>query len=506
MFQKNFLAPLSLPVRLAILVAGTTLPLIGFAGALTYQHYLEAQQNATHRVEQFTRGVQQVVDREMNGIVAGLNVLASSPALEDGDFESFRKIADAFLGRFPDHPLIVIGNRQGQIVFNSGRPPGAKLATRTERPGRGSVFKTGLPAFSSLFNGALTERKIVTVTVPVYRQGKVLYDLSFNPPQQIFQRIIEQQKPSDDWTIAIFDQNGVNFARVPNPSQTIGKSAAPSLLRVIFSRPEGHARTVSLEGVPLITAFARSPLTGWIVAAGIAQSTLTAPALRGFMLTAAIGALMLVIGLSFAVRMAARIARGETLHGLLINELNHRVKNTLATVQSLAAQTFRGSGDAEAKAKFNARLASLGRTHDILSARKWDRADIREVVDATLEPFAAANPKRISLAGPELPLSSRSVVMLSMVLHELATNAAKYGALSTNRGRVRVDWRTVNGGGETRVKLDWRETGGPAVVKPARNGFGSTLIEKGFAAQLQGRADLHFETEGVACSLEFPVQ
>ena len=505
MFPKFILRPLSLPVRLVILVAGTTLPLIGFAGALTYQHYLEAQQNAVSRVEGFTRGVRLVLDREMNGIVAGLTVLASSPSLETGDFEAFRTVAVAFLARFPGHPLIVIGDRAGQIVFNSGVPAGVKLPMRTERPDRDLVFRTGKPAFSSLFYGSLTNRQIVTVTVPVFRGSKVIYDLSFNPPQEIFQKIIDQQKPSTDWTIAIFDQYGVNFARVPNPAGTVGKSAAPSLLRVMFSRPEGHARTVSLEGVPLITAFSRSQLTGWIAAAGIAESTLTAPALRNVVLTASIGAVMLVIGLAFAVRMATRIARGETLHALLINELNHRVKNTLATVQSLAAQTFRGSGDAEAKAKFNARLASLGRTHDILSEQKWDGADIREVVDATLAPFESANPERISLHGPELRLSSRSVVMLSMVIHELATNAAKYGALSTPKGRVAVDWREANGANGRRVELHWREVDGPAVEKPTRNGFGSTLIEQGFAAQLYGSANLSFEPKGVACTLEFPL-
>ena len=167
---------------------------------------------------------------------------------------------------------------------------------------------------------------------------------------------------------------------------------------------------------------------------------LTAPALRTLLLAAAIGSIMLVIGLGFAVRMATQIARAETLHALLIDELNHRVKNTLATVQSLAAQTFRGSADLEARRKFSARLASLGSTHDILSAQKWDNATIRAVVENVLEPFQGVAPRRIRIAGPELPLSSRCVVMLSMALHELATNAAKYGALSTADGRVFVAW------------------------------------------------------------------
>src|SRR6185295_14348749 len=270
--------------------------------------------------------------------------------------------------------------------------------------------------------------------------GEVIYDLSFDPPLQIFQRIIEQQKPGGDWTISIFDQKGVNFARVPNPETTVGSSASPTLFAIMFKAPEGQERTVSLEGVPLLTAFVRSKLTGWTAAAGIAEKTLTAPAVRTFFLTGTIGIAMLAIGLGFAIRMARAVARAEALHELLINEVNHRVKNTLATVQSLSLQTFRNGADSTARGKFDERLSSLGRAHELLSAKKWEGADIREIVEATTEPFVSAAPERIRLSGPPVALSSRAVVMLSMVLHELATNATKYGALSTPGGRVAVDW------------------------------------------------------------------
>jgi hypothetical protein len=215
---------LSLRLRLAILVAGTILPLIGFAAAIVYQHYRQDQRDAFARVLQNTRSIQLILDREMQGIVSGLTVLAGSDSLMRGDFESFRSRARAFLAQFPDDPSIVIGDREGRQVFNSSRP-------------------------------------ILTITVPVFRNGEVVYDLSFNPPLEIFQRIIEQQKPNDEWTISIFDQQGANFARVPNPETTIGRHASPSLFSVMFSAKEGQARTTSLEGVPLLTAFVHSDLT-----------------------------------------------------------------------------------------------------------------------------------------------------------------------------------------------------------------------------------------------------
>src|SRR5262249_61578878 len=148
--------------------------------------------------------------------------------------------------------------------------------------------------------------------------------------------------------------------------------------------------------------FVRSGLTGWIPAAGIAEKTLTAPAVRTFVLTGAIGVGMLAIGLAFAIRMATAIARTEALHELLINEVNHRVKNALATVQSLSSQTFRSSADAIARGKFDERLSSLGRTYDVLNAKKWERAEIKEVIDATLEPLARRDPGRIRVTGPRV--------------------------------------------------------------------------------------------------------
>jgi two-component sensor histidine kinase len=243
----------------------------------------------------------------------------------------------------------------------------------------------------------------------------------------------------------------------------------------------------------------RSPLTGWTAAAGIAEKTLTAPAVRTFLLTGTIGIAMLAIGLGFAIRMASAIARAEALHELLINEVNHRVKNTLATVQSLSSQTFGNGPNSDARQKFDARLVSLGRAHDVLSAKKWDNANIADVVAATMEPFTSAIPDRIRVSGPSVSLSSRSVVMLSMVLHELATNATKHGALSTPGGRVSIDWTKER----DKVELFWSETGGPPVEKPGHAGFGSTLIEKGFAAQMGGTATLRFDPNGVTCTMEF---
>ena len=266
------------------------------------------------------------------------------------------------------------------------------------------MFTTKRPQYSNLFIGAVKKRLIVTVEVPVFRDGEVIYVISFSPPIEIFQAIIEQQRPSDDWTISIFDREGVNFARVPNPQETVGKRASPTLYAAMFGAPEATLQTVSLEGVPLITGLARSSLTGWTVAAGIAESSLVGPLWRNLAITSVIGGILLLIGLAFAVRMATTIARGEMLHDLLIEELNHRVKNTLAILQSIATQTFRSASRSE-REKFEGRLGALAEAHNLLSKEKWQGSELQDVIGRVLQPYLLNTPGRVRMSGPTVPLS-----------------------------------------------------------------------------------------------------
>ncbi len=302
----------------------------------------------------------------------------------------------------------------------------------------------------------------MTVEVPVIRDGEVLYDISFSPPIEIFQDMIEQQRPGKDWTISIFDGEGINFARVPNPQNTIGQRASPSLYAELFRNPEGTFATVSLEGVPLITSVARSSLTGWTVAAGIAESSLVAPLWRSLAITSVIGGVLLLVGLAFAVRMATAIARGEMLHDLLIDELNHRVKNTLAILQSIATQTFRSASRAE-REKFEGRLGALAEAHNLLSQEKWQGSELQDVIARVLKPYLLNNPERVRMFGPKVPLSPRLAVVLSMIVHEIATNAAKYGALSNDNGTVTLDWEIIEENDGRKLRMIWTEAGGPPV-------------------------------------------
>ena len=217
------------------------------------------------------------------------------------------------------------------------------------------------------------------------------------------------------------------------------------------------------------------------------------------------GAILLLVGLAFAVRMATQIARGEMLHNLLIEELNHRVKNTLAVLQSIATQTFRSASRAE-REKFEGRLGALAEAHNLLSQEKWQGAELREVIARVLRPYLLTAPERMRMAGPQVPLSPRLAVVLSMIVHEIATNAAKYGALSNDSGTVVVQWEILEASDGRKVRLSWTEAGGPPVSAPVQRGFGSRLIERSTRDQLGGEATVDFLPRGVvytvSCALD----
>lgn len=187
--------------------------------------------------------------------------------------------------------------------------------------------------------------------------------------------------------------------------------------------------------------------------------------------------------------------QSEELQRLLVNELNHRVKNTLATVQSLVAQTLRGAIDFDsARHAISARIVALAGAHDLLTSRNWSSAGVADVVDRAMAPFATG---QFDVDGPSIDLSPKQALALSLALHELATNAAKYGALSRPEGRVTISWQSQDG----KLDLEWRESGGPQVVRSGRRGFGSRLLEDGLCHDLDGHTRLSFAADGVVCSI-----
>lgn len=204
-------------------------------------------------------------------------------------------------------------------------------------------------------------------------------------------------------------------------------------------------------------------------------------------------------GLSVFFRDISDRKDAEERQLLMVNELNHRVKNTLATVQAIAGQTLAGA-PAELRECFLARLLALGRANDLLLEKDWRGATLGAITDLVVKPHGGEADGRFVISGPDLELPPKAATSVALALHELATNAAKYGALSAPDGRVELSWET----GDDFV-LRWREIGGPPAVTPGRSGFGTRLIERGLTSELKARVTMDYRPEGLVCEVRAPI-
>lgn len=196
--------------------------------------------------------------------------------------------------------------------------------------------------------------------------------------------------------------------------------------------------------------------------------------------------------------------REAAIRNSLTRELNHRVKNTLANVLSIVTLTRRRATDIEDFTnRVTARIRALSATHDLLSRSNWSNAPLGEIIHSELAPYFEGSESRIEMTGPDISLAPNDALSLGLAIHELATNAAKYGALSNEDGRIHVTWELIS---PELAEVRWREEGGPPVVEPSTRGFGRDLIERIVAQELRSGVDLRFKPEGVECTLRVPVR
>ena len=209
-------------------------------------------------------------------------------------------------------------------------------------------------------------------------------------------------------------------------------------------------------------------------------------------------------GMGIVFRDVTELKHAEAHRELLINELNHRVKNTLATVMAITSQSLKNATSMEQGREAIAhRLIALGRAHDLLLQTSWTSASLSAVVRAAIDPFYTPGAKRFIVQGAEIDVGPAAVLSLALALNELCTNAVKFGALSNAEGHVEIT--SVLDEKAQRFKLIWAEKGGPAVKEPPKHGFGTQLIERSLARLLHGDARLRFEPSGVICEFDFPL-
>jgi two-component sensor histidine kinase len=310
------------------------------------------------------------------------------------------------------------------------------------------------------------------------------------------------------------------------------------MANALRERPEDVVDNESLEGEPTTVAYTRSALTGWTTMVVVPRETIMTPVMRSGALFALLAILLLALGVLLsrtfsralisdlklleadATRLgdggvvASRpskieniervqaalssasdeLRRRQSRQQLMINELNHRVKNTLATVQSLAVQTFR-QGHADAPTRFDQRLTALAGAHDLLTQTSWEPVDLCDVAARCSATVGAG----IFWSGPSIMLAPQAALAMCMCLHELSTNCMKYGSLAKPAGKVFINWVSQGGG----VDLTWIEQGGPPVNPPERSGFGSRLLERLVKTELNGEIVRDFRPEGLHVRLSF---
>lgn len=520
------------------------------SAALRYARAISAD------LTQFADAARQVVD-----------ILAAEPAIRNQDAEACTSFLGAVAPKITGANILVVTDASGAIICNSrGAAKGAY--SLTDRDYFKRVMATGASSVGEYVIGRGTGLPTIQFAHPLRDAvGAVvgMINLGFDP-EWLARRLVAQAALPTDSAVTVIDRSGTVLMRLPDHETWAGRQVPETYaIRAKKIAAQGGAGEMSgLRSVPRLTGVAlpEGALEGVAVIIGISREY----AFADIDAATRRGAILIVLGTLVAIlaaflfgrtvirrpvrqlleaatawgdgklavrsglygnsefgqlgrafdRMAAALQGHENSlkaeltrsHALqeqqvtMLHELNHRVKNTLATVQSLARQSRGGEDQA---AQLENRIIALSKTHDLLTRRDWTRASLRQVFENELGPYANGDDPFV-LAGEDVELPPRYVLALGMTAHELTTNAAKYGALSREEGRVRVDWRVTRGtAGETRLRIDWQESEGPPVGVPTRRGFGTRLITGGIARELAGEVRLVFEPKGLHCLIDVPL-
>lgn len=486
------------------------------------------------------RALSGAVDRQAAVGVAVVETLATDQALLSGDWADFHARAQRVALRRPG--WIVVSDIDGQQLLNTLKPYGAPLPRSPRANELTTALLAGRSKISDLREGKVAGKPVITVATPIMVKGKS-YVLSYVVESASFTSVFSQQRVPDRWVATLLDNNRHVIARSRLNEKFTGALASKDMEENLRHSTEGVNKSLSLEGVPTMVAYTRSPQTGWTLVVAIPRKDLAGAANRSVLVGGGVFLVLMVLGIALSLLYARRIndemrrlvqdataiGRGETLppadpngleeiaavhvalreasrelkareerQAVMINELNHRVKNTLATVQALARQTFMKTKGAPVDV-FTERLIALSGAHDLLTRTGWREADMDALVQASL----GAHVDRVRRSGPPVALAPHTAVGLSMVFHELATNSAKYGALSTPDGRVEVDWRldpvTDN------LVFTWRDVDGPPVSPPKATGFGTRLIESSIRREQKGHARFDFRPDGLVFEASLPL-
>jgi two-component sensor histidine kinase len=546
-------APSSLPRAwtlrwlLYVFALAVIAPLLGFVLFAT-SRMIDAEHAAEEEdLRRTVRMLSAAIDRELMGQIERLNALAISTELKEADFAAFHRDASAAL-RGTGDALLLVDRNLNQLI-NTRVPYGTPLPGGDFDSVR-KVFATGKPSIGVHVMRTGARRAAIKIMVPATIDGELRYLLVLSPDPGLLTRILDQRYLPDGWIAGVSDRNGRRLARSVRDQELIG-TLIPTHTTAKSTKRSGVIKTTSVEGYVVLQAYRWSDVTGWRTSVQVPLAILEAPARQLWLALAAFAALAFAVSLLAAAIVgrslarpiggiataAAALGRGDPVNftrcgiaevnavgaalaaaaqqrkhaeehlRFLMRELSHRTKNVMAVVQAISWQTAQKSLDLQDfEQRFTQRLEALARSQDLLVRREWRGVDLHELVRGQLEPFLDSAKDRLTANGPILLLTPAAAQELGLALHELATNASKYGALSVPKGKIEVAWKIEDEtAASKRLHMTWLESGGPAVNPPIRKGFGFTVTTSSLSRSFKGEAKVHYRHQGVFWELTAPV-
>lgn len=529
--------------------------LIPATGMLIYNEvWYRSQRDAEIHSEalQASRQVASEVDRIFEGAKSLLTATAVIPSVTGDDTTRCNSVLAEIAGEVPSIVTISMVGLDGTVLCSS--VPDRNGANVADRPYFQQALQSSDFVVGVYTRGRVSGADVLPVAKAVNRGGRLRGVLVAGLKLSWFQERINERGTLADGFISIADKTGIVVARTPPLPSVVGTKISQEFMHLLTEPRPGTLEAASRDGVQRVIGFqpvsADSPL---YIAAGFSKSaafeavnrgTLTAALL--ILLSGIVAAVAAVfIGNSFITRPINRVVSvigswasgdigartgmrgqygeigqvGAAVDGLLdeldrrriqteeaeagraflARELSHRVKNSLSVVQAIARQTFGKITPPQAIDTFSLRIRALAGAYDTLLAEEWESADIGEVIERAIAPHHEPEDGRFRLEGPHFVLPPKAVVAVSLILHELATNAAKYGALSNVVGHIGLTWQKDG----DRVRLQWIEHDGPPVTPPEREGFGTKVVSRAFGAEFAPEVNFDFRPEGLKFCLAF---
>lgn len=526
----------SLIIALILAVAA---PSIAFAGLLLFQSDNITRRGMETRAEQGVRSISDTLDRELRGMVTNLSVFASSGWVETGEYARLHAKASGALQGTKSY-LAVVDNSM-RLLMTTRVPYGTPLGAVGSPDAIREALSKGEPVVSDVQFGQIAQAEAFGVIMPIISDEAPAKALVLGRNADSLDPIFQASPPPPGWSYAVLDRTG---------KLASGKAPAigpPDLLSRICAdeRPGLHEEKV--DKINFSAASEKLAAWGWRTCVWTSSDQTEASITqrwRNFtLLTLVIVSLTILAGaalgqlLTTAIRRAAHVSRALDAGGqvpetrsrvrevddvlatltraarsrlkqeddlkVLLRETAHRAKNQLAIASALARLSAKSAQSIEQlRDDIVARLSALGRSIDMMSATPSGNVSLKELAAMQLEPFAADHPERLELLGPNLHVTPATAQSLGLVLHELATNASKYGAWSSNNGRIQLDWQESNQG----LTIVWSEHGGPEVAGPRQAGFGSSLIEMMIERSLSGTVARDYKPTGLVVTLKLPAR